>query len=58
MSEQAEGDFLRLASLLDKLASLVERMADTTPDGRDRVRARAVAIEAGEFYVEISGRAQ
>lgn len=40
-------------TLIDRLASLVERLAATTPDDRDRVSAREVAIDAGHFYVKM-----
>ena len=49
-------DLIEIASVLDRLASLVERMADTTPDDRDRSQAREVAIEAGNLFVRLQNK--
>lgn len=44
---------LRIVQTLDRLASLVECMADTTPDDRDRVAARDIAMEAATLRLDV-----
>lgn len=49
---------MRLASTLDQLASLVERMADTTPDDRDRVTSKKISQDAADILMDIVKLAQ
>lgn len=50
MENTAPPTLAEVVNLLDSLASLVERMADVTPDDRDRTAARDIAIACGELF--------